>query len=695
MHAVQPSATQQTVGDLSEVLTGHVEAHTIDRTTARRKDARPHLRIRHTERRCERPIGARPVADHHLDSAVDVRHQATGELRHRFEGFPRDDRSLATRVGERSKHRPAAGPFSVGRRVRGIVVGSHQSRTLQEALGSDPQRVESERAMKGDDHHVDLGRRAHTTVHIVFENIVNINDVDTVLSHRLENPRSRTHEGPLSRLDQQCRGHRARDHVTLRADPEAGKFCFLFRGRRRPVVGHEHNAPTRILKTPDSPGRAFDRRMCAPDHTIEVTEDDPHRIGRFAPPLHICHPESVPRFEPFPALRYRDAANDLFTLSAPPYDVLSADDRAEYAARHPRNIVHVDVPLEEDGPGRYDKAARDLATWRAEGSLVVDDSPTFTLYRMTFTDDAGRRRSTVGVLGALEVVDEGAGGVLPHERTTPKAKTDRLDLTRATLTNLSPVWGLSLCAGLSDLLREAGEPVGSFTDENGVEHTVERVSDPARIAAIANAVGSQPVVIADGHHRYAISRTYRDETRAAGSPVAAAAGTTLTYVAELVAEQLSIAAIHRLVTDSDAERMATILATCYDRVADVTVSGATLAQMDAEGCICLVRPDGTGTLWKERPADLDAVRALDSARLEHTITHAGSSLDEAGITYQHGVTEVLEALRNGHAKCAVLIRPVSLAEIRRTADEGLLMPPKSTFFTPKLRTGLVVRPLAG
>jgi hypothetical protein len=141
--------------------------------------------------------------------------------------------------------------------------------------------------------------------------------------------------------------------------------------------------------------------------------------------------------------------------------------------------------------------------------------------------------------------------------------------------------------------------------------------------------------------------------------------------------------------------MATILATCYDRVADVTVSGATLAQMDAEGCICLVRPDGTGTLWKERPADLGAVRALDSARLEHTITHAGSSLDEVGITYQHGVTEVLEALRNGHAKCAVLIRPVSLAEIRRTADEGLLMPPKSTFFTPKLRTGLVVRPLAG
>jgi uncharacterized protein (DUF1015 family) len=403
----------------------------------------------------------------------------------------------------------------------------------------------------------------------------------------------------------------------------------------------------------------------------------------------------VPRFEPFPALRYRDANHDLMALSAPPYDVLSADDRADYAARHPRNIVRIDVPMEEDGPGRYDAAAKELASWRDEGTLLVDPQPTFTLYRMTFTDDAGRRRSTVGVLGALEVVDEGAGGVLPHERTTPKAKTDRLDLTRATLANLSPVWGLSLCAGLSDLLQEPGEGVGAFTDEQGVEHRVERVTDPARVAAISAAVASQPVVIADGHHRYAISRSYRDETRATGAPVAAAAETTLTYVAELVAEQLSIAAIHRLVTSATAEAMADILRTCYDAVGEVTVSGATLADMDAQGCICLVRPDGTGTLWREREADLGAVRALDSARLEHTITTAGSSLDSIGITYQHGVSEVLEALKEGHAQCAVLIRPVSLAEIRRTADEGLLMPPKSTFFTPKLRTGLVIRPLAG
>lgn len=402
----------------------------------------------------------------------------------------------------------------------------------------------------------------------------------------------------------------------------------------------------------------------------------------------------MPLFEPFAALRYRDAASQLTTLSAPPYDVLSPADRAHYAELDPRNIVHIDCPVEEDGPDRYAKAAADLAAWRASGDLVIDAEPTFTLYRMRFTDDSGRSRETVGVLGALEVVDIGAGGVLPHEQTTPKAKTDRLDLTRATECNLSPVWGLSLTAGLSELLKEPGEPVGSFTDEQGVVHSVERVSDPTRIAAIRNAVGSHPVVIADGHHRYAISRTYRDEVRAAGSPLAQAAGTTLTYVAELVAEQLSIAAIHRLVHHASPARMAEIISTCYTPVSDVVVSASTLQEMDDKGCLCLVRPDGTGTLYAEKPDAVKAIRALDSARLEHAITTAGESLDSVGIAYQHGVEEVLHELRNNNAQCAVLIRPVSLAEIRRTADEGLLMPPKSTFFTPKLRTGLVVRPLA-
>lgn len=197
-----------------------------------------------------------------------------------------------------------------------------------------------------------------------------------------------------------------------------------------------------------------------------------------------------------------------------------------------------------------------------EGTLVRDEQPTFTIYRMRFRTEDGTRRETVGVVGALEVVDEGAGGVLPHERTTPKAKTDRLDLTRATQANLSPVWGLSLTADLTDLLVEPAEVVGSCTDADGVVHIVERVSDPDRIGAIAAAVGSNPVLIADGHHRYAISRTYRDERRASDGD--GPWDLTLAYVGELVESQLSIDAIHRLYRDVDVHTLISTLADSFE-----------------------------------------------------------------------------------------------------------------------------------
>ncbi|MEK7410754.1 MAG: DUF1015 domain-containing protein, partial [Actinomycetota bacterium] len=197
-------------------------------------------------------------------------------------------------------------------------------------------------------------------------------------------------------------------------------------------------------------------------------------------------------------------------MSAPPYDVLSEPDRRVLCDRHPNNIAHIDVPV---GGDAYQVAADTLRNWIAGGVLEYDDVPSLTLYRMSFVDSVGKPRSTVGVIGALEVVDEGAGGVLPHERTTTKAKTDRLELTRATDTNMSPVWGLSLANGLSAQLLAASEPRGSFVDTDGVTHSVERVSDPARIAEISASISAHQVVIADGHHRYAVSRTFRDEVR--------------------------------------------------------------------------------------------------------------------------------------------------------------------------------------
>ena len=394
----------------------------------------------------------------------------------------------------------------------------------------------------------------------------------------------------------------------------------------------------------------------------------------------------VPRFEPFPALRF--ATDPLEQVTAPPYDVLADADLDALAARHDHNIVHVDVPREHDGDDRYEIAADRLRTWLAEGVLVRDDEPSFTLYRMSFVDSAGHDRRIVGVLGALEVVDDEAGRVLPHERVTPKASTDRLDLTRATLANTSPIWGLSLASDLTRLLSEPGTPLGSVTVD-GVTHSVERVTSSERVAAISAMVWSDDVLIADGHHRYGVARRYRDEVRAETGDHGTPAELTLAFVSELVADQLSVDAIHRVYRDITFDDLVAALGTGFDVTPAGPTGPGTLAEMERRGSLCLVAPNGDGRWLTPRPGALDGVRALDGLWLEHLLD--GTS---ATVTYQHGIHELHTLMTTDDSvTAAVLIRPVGVDEIERTAREGLLMPPKSTFFTPKLLTGLVLRPL--
>jgi uncharacterized protein (DUF1015 family) len=397
----------------------------------------------------------------------------------------------------------------------------------------------------------------------------------------------------------------------------------------------------------------------------------------------------VPHFEPFRGIRYDTSRVDLRQVVAPPYDVLSAADRAALSARDPHNVVLVDVPVEADGPGRYDAAAATLQRWLDEGVLLTEAEPAYYLYRMTFTDEAGVTHRTNGVIGGLEVVDAGSvdAGVLPHEQTTPKARTDRLKLTRATGANLSPVWGLALARGLGAALEAPGALLGELTDDEGVHHRLELVDEPARVEAIHTLVAEAPVVIADGHHRYEVARAFRDERRATGGNDGPWEQ-TMAFVVELAEDQLFVQAIHRLLHDlPPGFDLLAALAPYFDPTPAGPVTPGVTEVMRHHGALCLVQPDGTGVLLHPRPDAFAGVRDLDSARLEHALAGVPH-----GVRYQHGVDHVLEAVKGGAAACGVLLRPVTVAQIAATAHEHVLMPPKSTFFAPKPKTGLVIRP---
>jgi len=396
----------------------------------------------------------------------------------------------------------------------------------------------------------------------------------------------------------------------------------------------------------------------------------------------------VARFEPFPAIRYDSAQVDLAEVVSPPYDVIDDAQRAELAGRSPYNAVRIDLPVDEDGDDRYDVARRLLADWQASGVLVTDDAPTFTIYRMSYLDDAGRPRHTTGVIGALELTPPGTD-ILPHEHTTPKAKSDRLDLLRNSRANTSAIWGLSLAKGLTDLLPIDAPPDSDITDEDRVRHTVWVVRDPAVLAAISEAVAAQPVVVADGHHRYETSLAYRAERTSADGGGPGLAESTLAYLVELVEDELTVRAIHRILNGMpDGFDLVAALDPWFEAIGappdDVPVTTA----MESAGALCVVLPDRE-VLLRPRPDALADARDLDSSRLDVAL----AALPPHDLTFQHGPDNVRRLVRGGAAQAGVLLRPATVAQIDATAHGGERMPPKTTFFHPKLKTGLVFRSL--
>lgn len=400
------------------------------------------------------------------------------------------------------------------------------------------------------------------------------------------------------------------------------------------------------------------------------------------------------RFEPFPGIRYDLDRVRLGDVVAPPYDVIDDDDRAGLVARHERNSVRIDLPADEDGRDRYEVARCLLRDWLEDGTLRVDAQPTFTVYRMSYDDDAGRPRHTTGVIGALELNPPGVD-ILPHEHTTPKAKSDRLDMLRSCRANLSAIWGLSLARGLTDLLPTDAPPDAEATDDDDVTHAVWIVDDPGAVAAISAAVAGHPVVIADGHHRYETSLAYRREREADGDP--GPAGATMAYVVELVDDELTVRAIHRLLTGlPEGTDLVAALDPWFEPLGPPPDGVPVTEAMAETGALCVVRP-GAEVLVRPRDGAFDGVTDLDSSRLDAALAGVSERGGLGGaapqLSYQHGTDLVRRAVAEGRAQAGVLLRPATVAQIEATAHGGERMPPKTTFFHPKPKTGLVFRTL--
>jgi uncharacterized protein (DUF1015 family) len=342
----------------------------------------------------------------------------------------------------------------------------------------------------------------------------------------------------------------------------------------------------------------------------------------------------VPTVRPFSALRYDPSlAGPLEQLVAPPYDVISPERREEYLARSPYNVVHLTLPDSEE------QAARDLADWRSRG-VLAETTPSYWWVAQDYVGPDGVARTREGFAASVPVTPYEAGEILPHERTHAGPKEGRLRLVRATRTQLEPIFLLYDADPV--LERPRGEPAVDV-EESGVRTRMWAVeADELEIGT--------PLLIADGHHRYETAVAYRAENPAATH--------TFAILVSSRAAGLEIFPTHRVV----------------ERVGDVPGE-----PVDA--------PDGGVTLYRDG-------RYLRVRSDDDFGPRVVESFAPQGVSYTPSAQEAIAIVDRGDAQAAFLLQPVTVDQVARFAHAGETMPQKSTFFYPKLTSGLLFHPLA-
>ncbi|MDP8942733.1 MAG: DUF1015 family protein [Actinomycetota bacterium] len=416
--------------------------------------------------------------------------------------------------------------------------------------------------------------------------------------------------------------------------------------------------------------------------------------------------------QPLRALRYDlRAVGDLGAVIAPPYDVIDEPMRAELLARSRLNVVELDLPRAELGADPYSHARGTLEAWRAQGVLVREAEPAFWALSQEYETPEGDVAVRQGFFARVRIEDYGPGRIRPHERTQPGPKEDRLRLTRATRTNLSPIFSLvddpesGAWAALEPATREES-PFAAGTDADGTRWRLWRVTDSEAIAAAQRALAPAELLIADGHHRYETARVYAEEVAGDGGH-----RYVLMFLCALSDPGLLVFPTHRLLDGLDDGRRAALReAVERDFRVEPVVADELAPPPDAPGVVlgyldAFHRRPLRLTLKDQAIADRilagrsEAYRRLDTAVLEALLLRGALGMSEEdvarqrGLAYAKSLADAREAVTNGRADAAFLMRATPVERVREIAAAGESMPPKSTYFYPKVPTGLVFNPL--
>ncbi|MCX6023839.1 MAG: DUF1015 domain-containing protein [Chloroflexi bacterium] len=433
---------------------------------------------------------------------------------------------------------------------------------------------------------------------------------------------------------------------------------------------------------------------------------------------------------PFAGVRYdTTVAGPLEALLAPPYDVISPTEQAALYAASPYNIIRIEYgqgsPDDNESENRYTRAVADLRAWLASGSLAQDAAPSFYLIRHSFEVN-GRARSRRELLAAVRLEEWDRMVVRPHELTLAGPKVDRLNLMRAVSANTSPIYSLYPDGDgqLSRLLdtAETSPPAVEAPEWKGAGFKLWVISDPATVSGIQNALVESPLYIADGHHRYETALAYQREQRAADPAPTPDAPYNSVMMSLTAAEDpgLRILPLHRLVRGLNPETRDGLLARLSE-IYDVKMMSLPAPQdiedmLAEEGgsspafALAGLPPDQLALLTPRDVSALrsavmpddwsDGLRGLDVALLHRSILtplldRGPLEADLGLLAFSHDTAETLHFVASGEYQIAFLVNPTRPDQVMAVADAQEKMPQKSTFFYPKLPTGLVLRLLAG